>query len=80
MSGSSLIILAMYSTVNVVGPSGARLGAGAFSYLMCLLMTAVVLTLIAAYIESNAPLRKTVAGPALPALRRRLNGPKPRRA
>ena len=80
MSGTSLLILAMYSTVNVVGPSGSHLATAALPAIMCLLMFAAVLTCAAMLAETALPERRLVDGPATNGLRRRHAGPKPRRA
>jgi hypothetical protein len=80
MSGASLLILAMYSTVNVVGPSGSRLDAEQIPLLMCVLMIAAVLTCVAMHQATSMPVRHVGTEPKLPRLRARHLGPARRRA
>lgn len=80
MTGTSLVILAMYSTVNVVGPSGSHVSPDALPWLFCLLMVAAVLTSVAMYHETNIPNRTAPKKVPLDGLSRRHPGPKSRRA
>jgi uncharacterized protein (DUF58 family) len=79
MSGTSLVLLAMYSTVNVVGPAGTATGAVAPGWLLALLMMAAVLTLIAMLFLDPVPARVVPRGPSLPRAKRQLSGPRDRR-
>ncbi len=79
LSGTQLILLAMYSTVNVVGPAGSHLDVSLVPVLMCLLITAAVMTCWQVYSLCNPPPRPTQKGPKFKRLRRAHAGPAPRR-
>lgn len=78
MSGTSLVILAMYSTVNVVAPASAIRPDG-IPYLLALLMTAAALTCIASLAHYATPSRSAPKGASLRKIRR-FSGPRERRA
>ncbi|MGE3916250.1 MAG: hypothetical protein AB7F78_11175 [Hyphomicrobiaceae bacterium] len=76
MSGTSLVILAMYSTVNVVSPHS--LSPETLPYLMALLMAAAALTCTATLALYHAPRRAKAKGATLSRVRR-FGGPGERR-
>ncbi len=78
MSGTSLVILAMYSTVNVVSPPSA-ITPDTMPYLLALLMTAAALTCVASLAHYAAPSRSAAKGASLNKIRR-FSGPRARRA
>ena len=79
MSGTSLIILAYSSTLNIVGPGGSHLSADAITNLLILLSIAAALTLGALVIEgSNTQKRAPVARKPV-SLKRTFEGPRQRR-
>ena len=55
MSGTSLVLLAMYSTVNVVGPAGGSVSSGEMPYLIVLLILAAGLTAAGLVAVNSAP-------------------------
>lgn len=79
MSGTSLILLAMYSTVNVVVPNGGPLTAGNYMFLVVMLAAAASLTLFGMFLASTPQRRTVPKGPSLPRAQRRLTGPGARR-
>ena len=79
MSGTSLVILAMYSTVNVVGPAGLRISPAGHPYVLALLICAATLTLAAMLAVGGGPARVVPKGPVLPRAKRRFGGPRVRR-
>jgi|LNFM01.1.fsa_nt_gb hypothetical protein len=78
MSGTSLVILAMYSTVNVVSPASA-MTPEEIPYLLALLMAAAALTCIASFAHYAPPSRSSAKGASLHKIRR-FSGPRERRA
>jgi hypothetical protein len=80
LSGTQLVLLAMYSTVNVVGPAGANLDFRLLPMLACLLVAAAVMTCLQMHIATSLPQRRVSPGPKLARLRRRHAGPAARRA
>lgn len=76
MSGTSLVLLAMYSTVNVVSPGG--LSPTTMPYLLALLMMAAALTCTATLALYHVPKRSGAKGATLRKVRR-FSGPSPRR-
>ncbi|MFM9938561.1 MAG: hypothetical protein ACKVP7_03580 [Hyphomicrobiaceae bacterium] len=79
LSGTQLVLLAMYSTVNVVGPAGAHLDLSLTPAMMCLLIAAAVMTCWQAYALSSPPQRPMQKGPKFRRLNRVHAGPAPRR-
>ncbi len=80
MSGTSLVILALYATFNVTGPAGARLDPAALPMVLSALGIAAVLAVAALYLEgSQLPRRRASRNAPLP-LRRVHGGPRPRRS
>ncbi len=79
MSGTSLIILAMYSTVNVVAPNGSMLTSANYVFLVTMLVAAASLTLLGMFITATPSRRVMPKGPSLPRAQRRLSGPGVRR-
>jgi hypothetical protein len=79
LSGTKLVLLAMYSTVNVVGPTGSHLDPNSIPALMCLLIAAAVMTCWLAYSLTVVPKRPPQKGPKFKPLRRSHSGPTPRR-
>lgn len=77
MSGTSLVLLAMYSTVNVVSPYGAVTEQN-LPYLLALLMMAAALTCAGTLALYNAPSRGSAKGATI-LKARRLTGPRERR-
>lgn len=77
MSGTSLVLLAMYSTVNVVSPNGA-IAAETIPYLTALLMLAAACCCVASLSLYNPPSRRVPRGPVLHKARR-FSGPRHRR-
>lgn len=78
MSGTSLVILAMYSTVNVVTQGGA-LSPHTLPYLVAVLIAAAILTCIATIGQLSMPTRTTAKGATLRGIVRRTSGPGVRR-
>ncbi|MDX2155531.1 MAG: hypothetical protein SFW09_03390 [Hyphomicrobiaceae bacterium] len=79
MSGTSLVLLAMYSTVNVVGPAGHALPPNHLSSIVGLLLMSAALTAAGIFGMHSSPRRVVPRGPSLPRAKRRLTGPAPRR-
>ena len=80
MSGTSLLILAMYTTVNVTGPASARLDPEAIPTLLMLLAAAAALTIAALYSEgARLPRRAGRTSPPKAFGGRAISGPKERR-
>lgn len=79
MNGTMQVIAALYTTLNVAGPNGAHLDGASVTRILALLLLAAVFAGIGIFGETRRR-RRTVKGPSLPALRRHLQGPKPRRA
>ena len=79
MSGTQLVLLAMYSTVNVVGPAGMRISTDLVPLLVCLLIAAAVMTFLLMQSLSSLPERFIRPVPKQPRLLRRHGGPAPRR-
>ena len=77
MSGTSLVILAMYSTVNVVTPHAA-VAPETLPYLLALLMSAAALTCLSTLTLYRSPARGNVKGATLRKVRR-FGGPRDRR-
>lgn len=79
LSGTQLVLLAMYSTVNVVGPAGSRLDPKLIPILMCLLVAAAVMTCWMACSLALVPKRASQKGPKFKPLRRARTAPPLRR-
>ena len=77
MSGTSLVLLAMYSTVNVVGPGGA-VTEQSLPYVLALLMCAAALTCASTLALYRTPTRNGVKGATI-SRARRISGPRERR-
>lgn len=77
MSGTSLVILAMYATVNVVAPHGA-ITPESFPYILALLMAAIALACVGTAALYHAPSRSGARGAVLHKARRFV-GPRDRR-
>ncbi len=77
MSGTSLVLLAMYATVGVVAPHGA-ITSDTFPYVLALLMTGIALACAGTVALYRAPNRSKARGAVLPKARR-LVGPRQRR-
>lgn len=79
ISGSQLLLLAMHTTANIVGPAGTHLSPNGMAMTICLLIVAAILTCLQAHFANTMPHRQTRSGPIVPSLRRRLSTPRPRR-
>ena len=83
MAGTPLIISAALTTGSILGPGGYHIAANPNTQALTavLLMVALAMSAFAAYRTAMGPVRPAPpAGPALPRLRRRINGPRDRRA
>jgi len=83
MDGTTLIVSAALTTGSIIGPGGARIAShpDALAMTMVLLLTALTMSTFAAYRAAMGPVRPPPPpGPALPRLRRRISGPRDRRA
>ena len=83
MAGTPLIISAALTTGSILGPGGDNLAAHPSSQALTvvLLMIALTMSAFAAYRTAMGPVRPAPpAGPTLPKLRRRINGPRDRRS
>ena len=80
MSGTSLVLLAMYSTVNVMGPGGTGIARSEEPFVLALLLTAGVLTLAGMLLVGSGPaVRAVPKGPVLARAKRHVSGPRERR-
>ena len=82
MDGTLQIAFAAATTGSILGPGGASIAAHphAMAMTMALLLAALTMAGLAAWRASAGPTRHIPPGPALPKLRRRLSGPRDRRA
>ena len=83
MAGTPLVISAALTTGSILGPGGNHIAAYPTTQALTavLLMIALAMSMFAAYRSATGPLRPPPpAGPALPRLRRRINGPRDRRS
>jgi len=83
MAGTPLIISAALTTGSILGPGGYLLAAHPNTQALTavLLMAALAMAMFAAYRTATGPVRPAPPdGPALPRLRRRINGPRDRRS
>ncbi len=79
MTGTQLVLLAMYSTVNVVGPAGNHLQPQSLPLVICLLIGAASLTCWQVYEMTRMPRRASQSGPKFTPMRRHYSGPALRR-
>ncbi len=82
MDGTLQIALAAVTTGSILGPGGTSLTAhpNMMAMTMTLLLVALAMACLAGWRASIGPTRHVPPGPALPKLRRRLSGPRDRRA
>jgi hypothetical protein len=82
MDGTLQIALAAMTTGSILGPGGTSLAAhpNMMAMTTTLLLVALAMAGLAAWRASSGPMRHVPPGPALPKLRRRLSGPRDRRA
>ena len=83
MAGTPLVISAALTTGSILGPGGYLLAAHPTTQALTavILMAALAMSSFAAYRSATGPVRPAPpAGPTLPKLRRRINGPRARRA
>lgn len=82
MDGTLQITLAAVTTGSILGPGGTSLAThpNMMAMTMTLLLVALTMAGLAAWRASIGPVRHVPPGPALPKLRRRLSGPRDRRA
>ena len=79
LTGTQLVLLAMYSTVNVVGPAGSHINASYLPYLLATLIAAGVMTCLQVHLLTRVPPQRVYKGPKSKPVRRKLVGPAPRR-
>ncbi len=79
MSSTSLVLLAMYSTINVASPAGSAAAMTAPTVMLALLVVAAALTILGIVCLNEAPARAVPRGPSLPRARRLIQGPRDRR-
>lgn len=82
MDGTIQIVFAAVTTGSILGPGGANIAAHpqTMAMTMALLLAALAMAGLAAWRASVGPVRHVPPGPALPKLRRRMSGPRDRRA
>lgn len=82
MDGTLQIAFAAVTTGSILGPGGASMAGHPHTMAMTMVLLLVALTLsgLAAWRASAGPERYVPPGPALPKLRRRMSGPRDRRA
>ncbi|HWV82798.1 MAG TPA: hypothetical protein VNZ50_15310 [Hyphomicrobiaceae bacterium] len=82
MDGTLQIAFAAVTTGSILGPGGANIASHpqAAAAMMALLLAALLMSGLAAWRASAGSSRYVPPGPALPKLRRRLSGPRDRRA
>ncbi len=82
MDGTLQIAFAAVTTGTILGPGGTSIAAHpqAMAMTMALLVAALAMAGLAAWRASAGPMRHVPPGPALPKLRRRMSGPRDRRA
>jgi hypothetical protein len=83
MAGTPLIISAALTTGSILGPGGYLIAAHPNTQALTtvLLMVALAMSMFAAYRTAMGPVRPAPPdGPVLPRLRRRIHGPRERRA
>ena len=79
MSSTSLIILAMYSTINVLSSSTEQLTPGNSIFLLVLLFAAVSLAFFGMFLSSVPKCRVMIQRAPLPRVQHRFSGPGVRR-
>lgn len=83
MDGTIQVAFAAVTTGSILGPGGANIAAhpNAMAMTMVLLLAALAMAAFAAWRAAAGPVRPLPPpGPALPKLRRRMHGPRERRA
>lgn len=82
MDGTIQIGFALVTTGGLLGPGGRSIAAHphVLAMTIALLLAALIMSGIAAWRSANGPVRHVPPGPALPKLRRRMSGPRDRRA
>lgn len=83
MDGTLQIAFAAVTTGSILGPGGTGIASNpnALAMTTVLLLAALAMAGFAAWRAATGPVRPAPpAGPALPKLRRRINGPRERRA
>jgi hypothetical protein len=83
MDGTLQIIAAALTTGSMLGPGGTSIASNpnSLAMTMVLLLAALMLAALAAWRAATGPVRRPPPpGPALPRLRRRMQGPRERRA
>ena len=82
MDGTLQIVFAAVTTGSILGPGGANIASHpqAAAAMTVLLLVALMMAGLAAWRASASPMRHIPPGPALPKLRRRMSGPRDRRA
>lgn len=82
MDGTIQIAFAAVTTGSILAPGSAGLASypGAVAPTVALLVAALALAALAAWRSATGPVRPVPPGPALPKLRRRMHGPRERRA
>ncbi len=79
MSSTSLIILAMYSTINVLSPNTDQLTPGNSIFLLMLLFAAASLAMFGMFVASLPKRRFVSKRAAMPRVQHRFAGPGQRR-
>ena len=82
MDGTLQIAFAAVTTGSLLSPGGANIASHpqAAAAMMVLLLAALMMASLAAWRAATSHTRHVPPGPALPKLRRRLSGPRDRRA
>ena len=82
MDGTLQIAFAAVTTGSLLGPGGANMASHpqAAAAMTVLLLAALMMAGLAAWRASGGSVRHVPPGPALPRLRRRMSGPRDRRA
>jgi hypothetical protein len=82
MDGTIQIAFAAVTTGSILGPGGASIAASpnAVAMTLVLLVSALMMSGLAAWRAAGSHVRHVPPGPALPKLRRRMSGPRDRRA
>ncbi len=82
MDGTIQIAFAAVTTGSIIGPGGASIAAhpNAMAMTMVLLLAALTMAGLAGWRAAGSHTRHVPPGPALPKLRRRMSGPRDRRA
>lgn len=83
MDGTIQIAFAAVTTGSILGPGGAGIASSpnALAMTLVLLLAALMMSALAAWRTVTGPVRPLPPpGPALPKLRRRIQGPRDRRA